>query len=230
MNVIAPIGHNNPPDPMEVIQAEYDDVFAETPNWLDGTPVENAAQMKCVDALLARIKDAERDAKDRKEEEYRPHKAAGDAVIARWKPLLDDLERQRKGLIACVDGYKRKEAAAKEEARRKAEAEAWEKTRAAREAAERANASDLEAQRAADAAIREAEEAQKRAAVAAKDTVKGLRAHTDYIVIDRTAFARWLWGDTEGRAAFEAWQDEYARRNKLEIPGAVEARTERRTV
>ena len=152
MNERAVIGGNHPPepiDPMEAIQAQYDDTFAEVANWLDGSPVENEAQMKAVDALIANVKDAEKAAKEAKEAEYRPHKAAGDAVIARWKLFLDDLERQRKGLAAAVDGFKRKLAAEKAEAERKARAEAEAKMRAAREAEERANAADLEAQRAA---------------------------------------------------------------------------------
>ena len=43
---------------------------------------------------------------------------AGDAVIARWKPFLDDLTRQKNGLTAAVDQFKRKLAAEKEAARR----------------------------------------------------------------------------------------------------------------
>lgn len=233
MNAIAPIGHNGSPepiDPMEAIQSEYDDVFAEVANWLDGSPVEDEAQMKAVDHLLARVKDAEKDAKAAKEEEYRPHKAAGDAVIARWKVFLDDLDRQRKGLTSAVDGYKRKLAAEKAEAERLARIEAAKKMREAEEAAAKANAADIEAQRAAAIAQQEAEEAQRRAAAASKDTVKGLRSHTDYVVRDRTGFARWIWQDDQARPAFEAWQDEYARKNKLTIPGVVEAVTERRAV
>lgn len=222
------IGGNNPPDPMEDIQARYDDTFAEVANWLDGLPVEDEAQMKAVDALLAAVKDAEKDAKAAKEDEYRPHKDAGDAVIARWEPFLDDLDRQKKGLTAAVDGFKRKLAAEKAEAERKARAEAWEATRAAREAAEAANAADLEAQRAAADAKRVAEEAQARAAAAAKDTVKGLRAHTDYVVLDGTGLARWMWQNA--RDELEGFMADYARRNKLVLPGIVEARTERRAV
>jgi hypothetical protein len=74
-----------------------------------------------------------------------------------------------------VDQYKRKLAAEKEAARKKAEAEAWEKTRAAQEAARKADASNIEATRAAAAAMEEAEAAQKLAMAAKNDTVRGLR-------------------------------------------------------
>ena len=229
MNERAVIGGNHPPepiDPMEGIQAQYDDTFAEVANWLDGSPVESEAQMKAVDALIANVKDAEKAAKEAKEAEYRPHKAAGDAVIARWKLFLDDLERQRKGLAAAVDAFKRKLASEKAEAERRARAEAEAKMRAAREAEERANAADLEAQRAAAMAKAEADEAVRAARAAAKDTVKGLRAHTEYVVLDDLEMARWLW--INDRAAQIAFMADYARRNKLELPGITEARTERR--
>ena len=231
MNERAVIGGNRPPepiDPMEAIQAHYDDTFSEVANWLDGSPVENEAQMKAVDALIANVKDAEKAAKEAKEAEYRPHKTAGDAVIARWKLFLDDLERQRKGLAAAVDSFKRKLAAEKAEAERKARAEAEAKMRAAREAEERANGADLEQQRAAARAKAEAEDAVRAAREAAKDTVKGLRAHTDYVVIDGTGLARWMWQNA--RDELEGFMADYARRNKLDLPGIVEARTERRAV
>ena len=110
--------------------------------------------------------------------------------------------------------------------RRKAEAEAWEATRAAREAAAAADDADLEAQRAAAAKIAEAEAAQARAKAAEKDTVKGLRAVTEYVVVDGTGFARWLWQND--RPTLEVFMGDYARRNKINLPGIVEARTERR--
>lgn len=231
MNERAVIGGNHPPepiDPMEAIQAQYDDTFSEVANWLDGSPVENEAQMKAVDALSANIKDAEKAAKEAKEAEYRPHKAAGDAVIARWKLFLDDLDRQRKGLAAAVDAFKRKLAAEKAEAERKARAEAEAKMRAAREAEERANAADLEAQRAAAMAKAEADEAIRAAREAAKGTVKGLRAHTVTEVISMTEWARKAWVDH--RDECEAFFIELARKHRPHIPGVVETRTERRAV
>lgn len=231
MNERAVIGGNHPPepiDPMEAIQAQYDDTFAEVANWLDGSPVENEAQMKAVDALSANIKDAEKAAKEAKESQYRPHKAAGDAVIARWKPFLDDLERQRKGLTAAVDIFKRKLAAEKAEAERKARAEAEARMRSAREAAERANAADLEAQRAAAMAKAEADEAVRAAREASKDTVKGLRTHTVTEVLAMTEWARKAWIDH--REECEAFFAELARKHRPHIPGIVETRTERRAV
>ena len=38
--------HNNPPDPIDEALAPFGDVISEAENWLDGSPVENEAQMK----------------------------------------------------------------------------------------------------------------------------------------------------------------------------------------
>lgn len=227
-NERAIIGGNNPPDPIDEATAPFDAAIHEAANWLDGRPVENEAQMKAVDAILADIKAWRKSLDAAKKSATAPLHDAWKAEIARWKPTEEDQQRIEKGLVAAVDGYKRKLAAEKAEAERKAQREAWEAMRAARAAAEAAAASDLEAQRAADAAKREAEEAVERARAASKDTVKGLRAYDVTEVLDGTGLARWIWQND--REPLMAWLDEYARRRKLHIPGIVETRQERRAV
>lgn len=228
MNAIAPIGHNNPPDPIDTICAEFEGVRMEAENWLDGTEVTSEAQMKAVDEIRKGAREwrmaLEAGAKSATAPLFDAYKAEG----ARWKPTVEDAQRVEKGLVSLVDTFKRKLAVEKEEARRKAEAEAWEKTRAAREAAERANAADLEAQRAAAAAIREAEEAQKRAAAASKDTVKGMRTYDVTEVLDRRGLINWI--AVNRKDDLSEWMDDYAKRNKLHVPGIVETRQERRAV
>ena len=227
MDGIATIGHNNPPvDAMEAIQAEYDDTFSEVANWLDGSVVENVNQMKAVDELIGFIKDAKTKAEAAKETEYRPHKDACDGVVVRWKGFLADLDRQRSGLTAAVDAFKRKLAAEKEAIRKAAADAAWEATRKAHEAMRAAAPTDLEAQREADAAKEAAETLQRQANAAKRDTVKGLRTHTEYVVIDPTAFARWLW--VNDKNALATFMNDYAQRNKTEIAGIVEKNSERR--
>ncbi len=229
MNVAATIGHNQGPelDPMLAIQAAYDEVFAEVANWLDGGKVETEAQMKAVDSLMVSIKDCEKEAAAAKEDEYRPHKAACDAVVTRWKPFLADLERQRKGLAAAVDTFKRALAAEKEAARKEAERLAWEATRAAQEAARKAADTDLEAQREAAAAMEAAEAAQALANAAKKDTVKGLRTYTVREITDGVACARWLW--LHDRDAMLEYMAERVKRLQA-LPEGVTERTEKRAV
>ena len=47
------VGGNNPPDPIDAINAQFESVRMEAENWLDGALVENEGQMKAVDALRA---------------------------------------------------------------------------------------------------------------------------------------------------------------------------------
>lgn len=221
-NARAVIGDNNPPDAIEAIQAAYDDVFTEVANWLDGSEVQTEAQMEAVNELLASVKACEKEADAAKENEYRPHKAAGDAVVQRWEPFLADLALQRAGLIKAVDAFKRKLAAEKETARKKADAEAWEKTRAAQEAARLADVGNIDAMRDAARAQVEAEAAQQLANAAKKDVVRGMRTVHKWRFIDRanaegppTPGARLAlnWIALNDRAAITAFIEGYVQAN-----------------
>lgn len=215
-NERAVIGGNNPPvDPMEAIQEQYDNTFLMVANWLDGSPVETEAQMIEVDSLLASIKDAEKDAAAAKEAEYRPHKAAGDKVIARWKPFITDLDRQRKGLTAAVDTFKRKRAAELAEEKRIKEAEARQKMREAEEAAKLAAENDLDAQREAAAKMEAAQGAQRDAK--AVQSVKGLRTYTVTEIVDGKTLINWI-AQNDKEALMDFMRD-YATKAADELPG-----------
>lgn len=219
------IGHNGGPSLLDDALAPYGDYIAEAEAWLDGSPVETEAQMKAVDALLSGIKAAEKAVIGAQKSEAAPLHDAWKAALARYKPTIDDLDRIKKGLIAAVDGFKRKLAAEKAEAERKAREEAAAARRAAEEAARAAQATDIEAQRKADQLMQEARQKAAEAASAAKDTVKGLRAVTSYDVIDAVKLARYLWEhDREAQLAFQA---DRARILGLDIPGVVEKRVDR---
>lgn len=223
MNAPAPIGHNMPPDSIDEALAPFGDVISEAETWLDGQKVETEGQMKAADVLLKGIKAARKAVDDARDASTKPLHEVWKAEVARWKPTQDDLDRLAKGLIALLDDFKRKLAAEKAESARKAEAEAWEKTRAAQEAARLADAGNIEATRAAAAAMEEAEAAQQAAMAAGKDTVKGLRTVKETVVLDAVALARHLW--TTDRAAQEEFQLDRARKLGLHIPGVVEIKS-----
>ena len=211
MNPRAVIGANNPPDPIDAICAQHEGERMEAENWLDGTPVENEDQMKAVDTLRKAMREfrlsLEAGQKSATAPLYDAYKAEG----ARWKPSIEDAQRIEKGLVALVDGFKKKLAAEKEAAERAARAEAARKMREAEEAARAANAADIEAQRAAAEAQREAEEAQRRAAAASKDTVKGLRTVTRYEITDIRDALHWI--AKNDKDAMTAFVEDYVRRN-----------------
>lgn len=187
MNAPAKIGHNSPPDPIDEVVAAYFDILEEVPNWLDGSAIENEAQMKAVDALLSGVKSAIKDLNAAEKSATAPLHDAWKAEIARFKPTKEDLERQKVGLIAVVDVFKRKLA----EEKKSAEREAWAKADAARREAEAKAAAaaptDLDAQREADEAKRAALASVKAAQAQAKDTVKGMRTVHKYEITDHRA-------------------------------------------
>ena len=189
---VATIGHNMPPDPIDEALVPFGDVISEAEAWLDGQKVDTEAKMKAADELLKGIKTARKAIDDARDASTKPLHEAWKAEVARWKPTQDDLDRLAKGLAALVNDFKVALAKEKEEARKKAEAEAWEKTRAAQDAARVADASNIEATRAAAAAIEEAEAAQRLAHAAGKDTVKGLRTVTKYEITDHKALLHWI--------------------------------------
>jgi hypothetical protein len=208
MQDIAAMGHNLPPNPIDEALVPFGDAITEAEAWLDGKPVETEGQMKAVDALIKDVKAAKKAVEGAEESAAKPIYDQWKAEKAKFAPTITDLDRIVKGLVATVDGFKRKLAAEKEAARKEAERLAWEETRKAQEAARNAAANDIEAQRAADAQIAAAEDAQRKATAAANDTVKGMRTYTVRTVTDALTFARWVW--VNDRASLEAWLQAYA--------------------
>lgn len=211
MNAHAPIGHNNPPDPIDDIIAAYESTRIEAENWLDGSKVENEGQMAAVDEI---IKDArkfrlalEAGQKSATAPLYDAYKAEQD----RWKPTIADAKSIQDGLIAIVNDFKRELDARKEAELRKAREEANRKAREAAEAAAQANAGSIDDVRAAAEAQQAAEEAQKAAARASKEQVKGLRTVTRHAVENRKAVLDDIIAND--RAALDAFIDEYARKH-----------------
>lgn len=219
MNAPATMGHNNPPDPIDQINAAFDDERQEAENWLDGSPVENEAQMQAVDALRKAMRQWRLDLERGQKSAAAPLHDAWKAALERWKPTIEDAKRIEAGLVAAVDGFKRKLAAEKAEAERKARADAEAKARAAREAALAAEAAKLEAQREAARLQAEAEDAAKAAAKASKQQVKGLRTVTRYEITDHRALLLWIMKND--RDAVTAFIEEYARKEHT-VLGAAE--------
>lgn len=207
----APAGHNNPPSPIDDITGQYEDERSEAENWLDGTPVTSEGQMTAVDALRKSMRECRLTLEKGQKAATAPLLEALNAERERWKPEIEDTKRIEGGLVALVDGYKRKLAAEKAAA----EKAAWEAANKARREAEAkaaaANAADIEAQREAEEAKRQAMEAEKAAQAARKDTVKGLRKVTRYEVTDYKALLHWLAANRKDDVI--AFMDEWARKN-----------------
>lgn len=210
-NPRAVIGGNNPPDPIDVALEPFGAILEEAAHWLDGATVETDGQLEATDALLKELKAARKAVDVARDECTKPLHDAWKSEVARWKPTQDDLDRQVKCLVAAQAPFKAKLAAEKEEARRKAQEEADRIVEEARKAHQAANAASIDEQRKADDLMAAAEEAQKQARIAAKDTVKGMRTVQVYEIEDHRAALHWI--AKNDREAVTAFIDEYVRRN-----------------
>lgn len=205
--------HNNPPNPLDEALAPYGDYITEAETWLDGEAVTDEAAMKAVDALAKQIKAAKKDVTAAQKSEAAPLHDAWKAALARYKPTVDDLDRIAKGLVALVDGFKRKLA----EDKRAAEQAAWEAANKARREADaqaaKANAANIEEQRAAEDAKRAAMEAEKAAQAARKDaaSIKGLRTVTHYEITSHVDALHDI--ARHDKEAMTAFIEEYVRKN-----------------
>lgn len=212
MNQLAPIGHNNPPDPIDQIETQFADVRTEAENWTDGTTVENEGQMNAVDALRKSMRDYRLSLEKGQKDATAPLRAVYQAELDRWKPTITDAKRIEDCLVATVDAFKRKLAAEKAAKEAAARAAAEAAAQALRDARAAADASDLAAQRAIADAEREAENARIKAAVAAKqNTVAGIVTRTFHEVTDHKALLNWI--AVNRRDDMTAFIEEWARKN-----------------
>lgn len=210
-NERAVIGANNPPDPIDTINAVHDDARMESESWLDGKLVTDEKQMNAVDGLRKDMRAWRIALEAGQKDATAPLYAAYTAEMNRWKPQIADAKLIESGLVSLVDGFKKRLADEKESARRAAWAEAEEKRKAAEAIAAAADTGNIEDQRAAVQAREAADLARAQATVAQKDTVKGMRAVTRYEITDHRALLHWI--AANDKDAMTAFIEDYARRN-----------------
>jgi hypothetical protein len=215
----AGLGHNNPPDPIEAVAAQYDDIISEATNWTDGSPVTTEAQMLSVDALIKGCKTYRADLDKAGKLCTEPLHTAWKASVASVKVYTDDADRIQAALVASVGPFKATLAAEKEAARRAAWQAAQDAEREAEELARAADVSNLDAQRAADAARNAALDAKKAATAAQKDKVKGLRSVQYYDIASMRDLVNWI--AANDKTAMAAFAEAYAAKNHKDIPDAI---------
>lgn len=206
MNVVAKIGHNNPPTPFDTVSEKINDLYGEAKNWLDGDPIETQGQADMVQKLLRDIQAAAKEADAARVEENKPFDEGKAAVQAKYAPLIADTKSTKGLTVLAVEACKKALAPwlikVDEENRRKAEEarkEAEAKAEAARAAMQQRQS--LEDAERAEALVREAKqaEADARRAGNAKASAKGegravsLRDKYTPEVTDFTAYARHVW-------------------------------------
>jgi len=218
-NTRAVIGGNSPPDPIEVVTAQYDDMISEAQNWSDGESVTDEAQMNAVDELIKGFKTYRADLTKAAKERTDPLHKAWKSEVAAVKVYTDDADLLQRTLVAAVAPFKAKLAAEKEAARKAAWQAAQDAEREANAKAAAADTANIEAQREAAQAQAAAMEARKTASAAQKDTVKGMRTVHYHDIADMRALVNWI--ATNDKPAMAAFAEAYAARNHKDIPDAV---------
>jgi len=218
-NTRAVIGGNSPPDPIEVVTAQYDDMISEAQNWSDGESVTDEAQMNAVDELIRGFKTYRADLTKAAKERTDPLHKAWKSEVAAVKVYTDDADLLQGTLVAAVAPFKAKLAAEKEAARKAAWQAAQDAEREANAKAAAADTANIEAQREAAQAQAAAMEARKTASAAQKDTVKGMRTVHYHDIADMRALVNWI--ATNDKPAMAAFAEAYAARNHKDIPDAV---------
>lgn len=241
---LAPIGHNNPPEPtpFELSKKEISDLCEEAKNWLDGGPIQSQPVADQIGRLMGMLRDAAKLADARRIEENKPFDEGKAAVQAKYGDLIADTKTQKGSATRAIEACKKvlqpwldqveKE---KREAAEKAQREADEKARAAQEAVRAAQGQDFATKEDAEALLRDARKAEAAATKASRDKAHvagtgrsiGLRTEEVFTVTDAVAAVRDI-GATEGiKAALITAAKQY-RSEWGHLPAGVTSTNERR--
>lgn len=91
MNVIATIGHNNPPlSPFDEIKTRIEDLYDEAKQWLDGEPVTTQDQANALNTLENRIREAAKEAEALRKGEVKPLDDAKAEIQERFNALIGE--------------------------------------------------------------------------------------------------------------------------------------------
>ncbi|MGA0604920.1 hypothetical protein ACO2Q0_02885 [Phenylobacterium sp. VNQ135] len=238
MNAIAPIGHNNPPEPapFEAISVHVSDLMVEARAWCDGAQIENQEQADVVARLIDEFRQAQKAADDARREEAKPHDEAKARIQEKYAPLLAEtktktgaIPRALAALKATLTPWLRKledERRAREEAARQ---EAAAKAKAAADAMRAADASNLEAREAAEAMVQDARVAESAANAVGREKAHakgdgraiGLRKTYRAVMTDRkAALIHYASTQPDALTAFlQQLADRDVREGKRQIPG-----------
>lgn len=230
--------------PFDLIVESIGDALLEAKNWADGVAAETQEQ---VDEIARLIDDLTGNAKALEAERVKEKKPLDDQIDAiqeRYNVFLAPMKNKKPGkvpmAIDALHAAKRpfliKREQEIEDARKKAADEAAAKAKEAADALAAANVADLESREAAEEKVKDAEDAQRIAKVAANDRAhahgggraQGLRTRTVAEITDLDAAVKFYWGDN--RAAFvdlvQKLADADARTNRRAAKG-VNFRDER---
>lgn len=203
MNVIANIGHNNPPEPtpFELSQQEIEDLFVEAKIWLDGEPVTKQEQADALNTLETRIRKAAKEAEARRKAEAKPFDDGKAEVQARYKPIIEKSDRALDSVKAALKPYLIELDRIQQEVAKKAREEADKARAEALKAMQERDHANLEQSLAAEQLVKDAKAAEQAALKAAQEKAHakgegratGLRTVYRAQMTDAKAAAAWVW-------------------------------------
>ena len=210
INERAVIGDNNPPEktPFELSEEAIHDLYEEAKLWLDGEPVTTQEQADALNTLLSKIKEAAKEADERRKEEAKPHDDAKAEIQERYNALIGETTKvtgltvkAEQAVKAALDPYLRELARQQEEAAKEAREEAERKQHEAMEAMQSRDKANLAGWEEAEMLAHQAKEAEyaARKAENAKAHAKGsgratgFRAVKRAVMIDQREAAAWVW-------------------------------------
>jgi hypothetical protein len=231
MNAIAPIGHNNPPEPtpFEMSSTTIADLYEEAKGWLDGEPVKTKAMADALNTLETRVRAAAKELEINRKAEAKPFDDGKAEVQARYKPVSAKADDALAAIKSALKPYLLELDRQQQEAARIAREEAAAKHAAAMEAMRQRDAANLAEREEADRLVKEAKAAEDAARKA--ETVKahakgegratGLRTVHRAVLVNTRDAAAWVWKDRyEELCAFIQDQADKAVRSGVRtIPG-----------
>lgn len=212
MNNVAPIGHNNPPSDLEILNQKLAEKFADERKTAydlaaqaNAAPktITNAEEASLVTDIISGITKHDKVLESHREKEKSPHLAAGRAVDAFFKKGQDLIGTAKNSLNAVLTAWQTAQAAA-ERARLEAKAAA-EKQRAADAAAAALALEQANKPTEAAVALKQAVVAEEQAHVAQiATTAKASTLTRSYSTSGATASLRTVWvGEISDRATLD---------------------------
>ncbi|MDX5592539.1 hypothetical protein [Pseudovibrio sp. SPO723] len=228
MNVVAKIGHNQPPvTPFDESKNEIESLFEEGQAWIDGEPIQDQKTADFVAMLLDRARKAAKKADDRRKAEVKPLDDEKKAIQAKWNELIGDTKSVKGRAVmlqsACKEAlapWLEEQDRLKREEEEKARRAAEEERRLAEEALQKAKGASLQEKVEAEQQLDAAKHAEAIAAKAAKDKAGakhgsmrsvGLRTKREAKITDMQAVAAWYWKNN--RSVLEAFLSEQVQRD-----------------
>ena len=213
------IGHNAPP-PFDAHSLHIEDLFTLVSDTTAAGTVTTDAQEKTLDALLDDFRAARKAADGERATEKKPHDDAGNAVQAKWKPLLTRCDMAADEIKRLLTPYRTAKQRAKDEAAQKARDEATAVLQAAQDALRASD--DLEQRFAAEEGLKHAA---KLTAVANKidRSATGLRTYWEAEITDRkAALYHYIARQPDAfEALIQQLADHDARTTRAPVPGVA---------